>query len=78
MPTAFHMVDGASDMIASGGFNVYPAGLENGIAGHPDVIEATVFGILHERWGEAGAGMSRVTASRPDGIRSLLFDVSTA
>ena len=47
-----YIVDRADDMIISGGYNIWPAELENVIAGHPDVIEVAVFGIPHERWGE--------------------------
>jgi acyl-CoA synthetase (AMP-forming)/AMP-acid ligase II len=47
-----YMVDRVGDMIVSGGFNIYPAELENVLAGHPDVVEVAVFGIPHERWGE--------------------------
>lgn len=47
-----YMVDRAGDMIVSGGFNIYPAELENALCDHPDVIEAAVFGIPHDRWGE--------------------------
>lgn len=47
-----YMIDRAGDMIVSGGFNIYPAELENALCDHPDVIEAAVFGIPHERWGE--------------------------
>ena len=48
-----YVVDRADDMIISGGFNIWPAELENVLAGHPDVVEVAVFGIPHERWGEA-------------------------
>lgn len=47
-----YVVDRADDMIISGGFNIWPAELENVLAGHDDVIEVAVFGIPHERWGE--------------------------
>jgi acyl-CoA synthetase (AMP-forming)/AMP-acid ligase II len=47
-----YIVDRADDMIISGGYNIWPAELENVIAGHPDVIEVAVFGVPHERWGE--------------------------
>ena len=47
-----YMVDRAGDMIVSGGFNIYPAELENVIADHPAIIEVAVFGVPHERWGE--------------------------
>ncbi len=47
-----YIVDRADDMIISGGYNIWPAELENVIAGHPQVLEVAVFGIPHERWGE--------------------------
>jgi len=47
-----YMLDRAGDMIISGGYNVYPAELENVLAGHPEVIEAAVFGIPDAQWGE--------------------------
>ncbi|KYP13074.1 MAG: hypothetical protein A1D16_07400 [Flavihumibacter sp. CACIAM 22H1] len=48
-----YMMDRANDMIVSGGYNIYPAELENAIADHPAVIECAVFGVPHEKWGEA-------------------------
>lgn len=47
-----YVVDRADDMIISGGFNIWPAELENVLAGHPSVVEVAVFGVPHERWGE--------------------------
>ena len=47
-----YVVDRADDMIISGGFNIWPAEIENVLAGHPDVVEVAVFGIPHQRWGE--------------------------
>ncbi len=47
-----YMLDRSDDMIISGGYNIYPAELENVLAGHPDVIEAAVFGIPDAKWGE--------------------------
>ena len=47
-----YMVDRMDDMIISGGFNIHPAELENVLASHPAVIEAAVFGIPSEKWGE--------------------------
>ena len=45
--------DRVKDMIVSGGENVYPAEVENAIAGHPDVAEVAVIGVPDSRWGEA-------------------------
>ena len=48
-----YIVDRAKDMIISGGENVYTTEVENAIYSHPAVLEAAVFGIPDERWGEA-------------------------
>jgi fatty-acyl-CoA synthase len=46
-------IDGRSDdMIVSGGENVFPAEIENTIAGHPDVVEAAVVGVADPRFGQ--------------------------
>jgi fatty-acyl-CoA synthase len=42
------------DMIISGGENIYPAEVENVLAAHPSVLEATVIGIPDAKWGEVG------------------------
>ncbi len=47
-----YVVDRADDMIISGGFNIWPAEIENAIAHHPAVIEVAVFGVPHPKWGE--------------------------
>jgi fatty-acyl-CoA synthase len=39
-------------MIISGGENIYPAEIENLVAGWPGVAEAAVVGVPDERWGE--------------------------
>ena len=48
-----YMVDRAKDMIISGGENVYSIEVESVLADHAAVREAAVFGVPHERWGEA-------------------------
>ena len=47
------LVDRAKDMIVTGGENVYCAEVESALYDHPDVLEAVVFGIPDDRWGEA-------------------------
>jgi len=41
-------------MIISGGENVYPAEVENVLADHPAVQEASIAGVPDEKWGEVG------------------------
>ena len=47
-----YIVDRKKDMIVSGGFNVFTAEVEAAITELPEVREAAVFGIPHEKWGE--------------------------
>jgi long-chain acyl-CoA synthetase len=47
-----YVQDRAKDMILRGGENVYCAEVEGTIYEHPDVHEAAVFGVPHERLGE--------------------------
>jgi malonyl-CoA/methylmalonyl-CoA synthetase len=47
------LVGRQSDMIISGGYNVYPSEVENVLTTHEGVLEAAVFGVKHPDWGEA-------------------------
>ena len=42
----------AGDVIITGGFNVYPAEIENVLAGAPGVQECCVYGVDDSYWGE--------------------------
>jgi long-chain acyl-CoA synthetase len=44
--------DRIKDMIISGGENIYPAEVENALAGHPAIAEVAVIGVPSPRWGE--------------------------
>jgi long-chain acyl-CoA synthetase len=46
------LCDRKSDMIISGGANIYPAEIEAEIMTHPKVADVAVFGIPDEEWGE--------------------------
>lgn len=47
------LLDRKKDVIITGGFNVYSAGVEQCLMAHPAVQEACVFGIPDDKWGEA-------------------------
>lgn len=49
----FTVVDRMTDMIISGGENVYPKEIENIIMSHPGIREVAVFGIPDEVYGES-------------------------
>lgn len=46
------LADRKEDMIISGGYNIWPAELENALVNHPAVSEAAVVGVPHPKWGE--------------------------
>jgi acyl-CoA synthetase (AMP-forming)/AMP-acid ligase II len=48
-----YVIDRVDDMIVSGGFNIWPAELEQVISTLPGVLEVVVVGVPHEKWGEA-------------------------
>jgi len=50
----FYIAGRRKDMFISGGVNVYPAEIEAALLQHPDVADATVVGVPHEKWGEVG------------------------
>jgi acyl-CoA synthetase (AMP-forming)/AMP-acid ligase II len=69
-----YVLDRKDDMIISGGFNIWPAELENVIQDHPAVIEVAVIAIPHERWGESPVALCVIDGSVPvteDDIISL-------
>jgi long-chain acyl-CoA synthetase len=47
-----YLCDRGSDLIISGGVNIYPAEIESELACHPAVADVAVFGIPHDEWGE--------------------------
>jgi fatty-acyl-CoA synthase len=48
-----YLVDRTSDMIITGGYNVYPREVEDALLSHPSVLECAVVGAPHEKWVEA-------------------------
>ncbi|MFO1444266.1 o-succinylbenzoate--CoA ligase [Bacillus sp. Bva_UNVM-123] len=47
-----YVLDRRSDLIISGGENIYPAEIEGVLVAHPDITDAGVIGLKDERWGE--------------------------
>lgn len=48
-----HLLDRTSDMIVTGGYNVYPREVEDALLTHPAVLESAVVGAPDEKWVEA-------------------------
>ena len=51
------LTDRKANMIISGGVNIYPQEAENVMLGHPAVLDAAVFGIPDEEFGESVKGV---------------------
>jgi fatty-acyl-CoA synthase len=72
-----YIVDRKKDMIVSGGFNIFPREVEDVLSSHPDVAMAAVFGVPHEKWGEAVAALIVARAGctpSPEALMQLVKD----
>lgn len=49
----YYLADRKSNMIISGGENVYPSEVENLLGEHPKIKDVAIIGIPHYKWGEA-------------------------
>ncbi|MCI1882081.1 MAG: o-succinylbenzoate--CoA ligase [Sporolactobacillus sp.] len=67
-----YVLDRRSDLIISGGENVYPAEIEAVLLTHPDVAEAGVIGIKDDRWGQVPYGFVRLRRDRAFSEQRLL------
>jgi fatty-acyl-CoA synthase len=72
-----YLMDRVQDMIVTGGENVYPAEVENALAGHPSVLEVAVIGVPDERWGEAVKAMVVLRAGARADAAPLLEHAAT-
>ena len=52
------------DMLIRGGKNVYPAEIENFLTAHPDIAEASVFGVPDAKLGEEGCAWIILSTGR--------------
>ncbi len=70
----FYLVDRKKDMIISGGFNVYPAMIEDAVYEHPDVAECAVIGVPDAYRGQA----AKVFVTLKAGAAELTYDALKA
>ena len=74
----FTLVDRKKRMIISGGFNVYPAMIENSIYEHPDAEEVIVIGVPDPYRGETAKAFIKLRAGAPpldiETLRAFLAD----
>ena len=47
-----YLTDRKSDMVISGGVNIYPREIEDALHQHPDVVDCAVLGVPDDQWGE--------------------------
>ncbi len=64
------LCDRKSDMIISGGVNIYPAEVEAELIMHPGVADVAVFGIPDDEWGERVMAVMQPAAGRSAGAGS--------
>ncbi|WP_373488007.1 class I adenylate-forming enzyme family protein [Blastomonas sp.] len=72
----YHIVDRKSDLIISGGLNVYPKEIEQAAEAVPGLVEGAAAGVSDAEWGEAIHYY--YVASGPDDIAPLLNDAFAA
>ena len=65
------LLDRIKDVIITGGFNVYSAGVEQSLMSHPAVLQASVFGIPDDKWGEAVHAVVQLKQGQSTDIKSL-------
>jgi fatty-acyl-CoA synthase len=61
----YYVAGRRKEMFISGGENVYPAEVENVLAGHPAVTEAAVVAAADPKWGEVGRAFVQLRAAAP-------------
>ena len=66
------LVDRKSNMIISGGENVYPSEVESILGAHPKIKDVAVIGVPHEKWGESVQAVVVVHAGQQVAAAELL------
>jgi acyl-CoA synthetase (AMP-forming)/AMP-acid ligase II len=68
------ITDRVKDMFIVGGFNAYPAEIENLMLAHPDIAQVAVVGVPDERMGEVGVAFVVPTSgSTPDPVEIVAW-----
>ncbi len=71
-----HLRDRTSDMIISGGYNIYPREVEDALVTHPAVLEAAVVGLPDDKWVEAVTAVVVLRAEQAATEAELIAHVS--
>ncbi len=66
-----YIVDRKTDMVISGGVNIYPAEIEEVIYEHPAVLDVAVIGVPNDDWGEE----LKAVVQLKDGTRATADDI---
>ena len=73
-----YVVDRMTDMIVSGGENIYSAEVEAVLRTHPDVADVAVIAAPHERWGETPLAVVVATdGDQPPSLEELVAHCRT-
>jgi long-chain acyl-CoA synthetase len=71
------LADRRTDLILSGGVNIYPAEVETALAEDPDVVDAAVFGLPDERMGQKVHAVVELRAGAERDADALLTRLAT-
>lgn len=71
-----YIVDRAKDMIISGGENIYSTQVESALHQHPAVLEAAVFGVPDDVWGESVKAVVVLKPGAPASEEELIAEAS--
>ncbi|WP_316571056.1 o-succinylbenzoate--CoA ligase [Neobacillus sp. YIM B06451] len=66
-----YVLDRRTDLIISGGENIYPAEIESVLLSHPDVKDAGVAGVPDSKWGQAPAAFIVPKGEQAPSVDSL-------
>jgi acyl-CoA synthetase (AMP-forming)/AMP-acid ligase II len=68
----YEVVGRLKDMIISGGENIYSVEVERALTDHPAVMDAAVFGIPDDKWGESVKAVVELSAGQQTSPEELI------